>query len=253
MRMLFPESAGSLSPAGVADLLTWPDRPEPFVRAVMVSTADGSARSPQGLSGGISSAADRLLFGTLRGLSDVILAGASTVRSENYGPPKARPELERRRSEAGQTAVPRIAIVTGSGDLDPTTPLFTQAVEPPLILAPASLPADAREALTPVAEIVDCGEDRVQPEAVIAALSERGLRRVALEGGPGLLSQMMGSALVDELCLTVTPLLYGGSDTTHPTPRIMSGSPLPDAPRPMRLESVIESDGTLFLRYQIRP
>lgn len=251
MRMLFPESAGSLSPAGVADALAWPDGTDPCVRAIMVATADGSARSPKGLSAGISSAADRLVFGTLRGLSDVILAGAETVRSENYGPPKPRPELERRRAEAGQTTVPRVAIVTGSGDLDPTSPLFTQAVEPPLVLAPASLPADHRAALAPVAEIVDCGTDRVEPAAVVAALAERGLRRVALEGGPGLLAQMMAASLVDELCLTVTPLLFGGSDVAHPTPRIMAGSPLPDAPRPMTLAHVIESDGTLFLRYRV--
>ena len=80
MRMLFPESAGSLSPAGVADALAWPDGTDPCVRAIMVATADGSARSPKGLSAGISSAADRLVFGTLRGLSDVILAGACIIK-----------------------------------------------------------------------------------------------------------------------------------------------------------------------------
>ena len=87
-------------PAGVADALAWPDGTDPCVRAIMVATADGSARSPKGLSAGISSAADRLVFGTLRGLSDVILAGAETVRSENYGPPKPG-RVGRRRAEAG--------------------------------------------------------------------------------------------------------------------------------------------------------
>lgn len=249
MQFLWPDHRGSLSPAGVADAFTWPRHDEPYVRAVMVSTADGAAKSPKGLSGGISSAADRLVFATIRGLSDVILVGAETVRSEGYGPPKARPELADRRAAAGQAPTPRVAIVTRSADLDPTSSLFTDSTEPPLIFTPSDLPAERRAALEPVAEIVHVGETSCEPAEVIAELGRRGLNRVACEGGPSVLGQFMAGRLVDEICLTITPLAYGGTGGEDPVSRIIAGPGLTDAPRPMRLAHVMESDGTLFLRY----
>lgn len=251
MRMLLPELAGTLSPAGIADAYDWPDPDRPWVRAVMVSTADGAARSPTGLTAGISSAADRLVFATMRGLADVILVGAQTVRSEGYGPPQPRPELEARRERAGQRPVARVALVTGTGRLDPASSLFTEVEQPPIVFAPATLPSDRREALEPVAELIIAGDDRVEGPAIVEALRMRGLNRISCEGGPNLLGQLTAAGLIDELCLTVTPLLSGGSYTDHPVLRILSGAPLPDSPRPIHLEHVIESDGTLFLRYRL--
>lgn len=249
MQFLWPRHPGTLSPAGVADAFTWPRHDAPYVRAVMVATADGAAKSPKGLSGGISSAADRLVFATIRGLSDVILVGAETVRSEGYGPVRPRPELVDRRAASGQAPVPRIAIVTRSGNLDLTAPLVTDSVEPPLIFTTTSLPADRREALAAVAEVIEVGESDCEPDRVIAELGSRGLNRIACEGGPSILGQFMGRRLIDELCLTVTPLAYGGTGDEPAVSRIIGGPPLPDSPRPMRLAHVMESDGTLFLRY----
>lgn len=252
MQMLWPDHAGALSPAGVADAFEWPDQASHWVRAVMVATADGAARSPRGRSGGISSSSDRLVFATIRGLSDVILVGAETVRAEGYGAPKARPELEERRRAAGQQPLPRLAIVTASGRIDETAALFTGAAEPPIILCPQTLPADRREALEPVAELVVAGDDRVEMVAAVDALAARGLHRIACEGGPTLLGQLVAADLVDDLCLTVTPLLSGGSYADHSVPRILEGPVLPDAPRTARLEHVIVADGTLFLQYALR-
>lgn len=253
MQMLWPDRAGALSPAGVADAFEWPPTPGHWVRAVMVATADGAARSPGGRSGGISSSADRLVFATIRGLSDVILVGAQTVRTEGYGPPKARPELGDRRRSAGQEPLPRVAVVTASGNLDETSSLFTEATEPPIVLCPDSLPADRRRALEPVAQLIAAGEEQVDMEAAVDALVALDLHRIACEGGPRLLGQLLAADLVDDLCLTVTPLLFGGDDAEHAVPRILSGAVLADAPRSIHLDHVIVSDGTLFLRYTTSP
>ena len=142
MHMLLPERVGTMSPAGVADAYAWPESDRPWVRAVMVATADGAARSPQGRSGGISSAGDRLVFGTIHGLSDVILVGADTFRLENYGPVRLHPALAKRRADQGMPEVPRLAVVTSSGRLDEAAPVFTEAPTPPLLLVPGTLPAD---------------------------------------------------------------------------------------------------------------
>lgn len=249
MHMLLPERVGTMSPAGVADAFVWPEGERPWVRAVMVATADGAARSPEGLSGGISSAGDRLVFATIRGLSDVILVGAQTVRSENYGPVRPRPALAGRREELGMAPAARLAIVTGSGDLDPGAAVFAESAARPLLLVPDSLPRERREALQPVADIVTVGTDRVDLGTAVAELGRLGLNRIACEGGPSLLGQLAAAALMDELCLTVTPLLSGGSYGSDPVPRILDSAVLPDAPRPMRLNLIIEDAGTLFLRY----
>lgn len=249
MQFLWPDHRGSLSPAGVADAFTWPDHGSPYVRAVMVSTADGAAKSPKGLSGGISSAADRLVFATIRGLSDVILVGAETVRSEGYGPPRQRPELADRRAAAGQSPAPRVAVMTRSGNLDPTSSLFTDNPVKPLVFVPGTAPADRLAALAEVAEVVQVGDSDCEPAAVVEELGRRGLNRVACEGGPSVLGQFMEHRLIDEICLTITPLAFGGTGGGDPVSRILAGPALADAPRNMRLAHVLESEGTLFLRY----
>jgi riboflavin biosynthesis pyrimidine reductase len=249
VHMLLPERVGTMSPAGVADAYAWPESDRPWVRAVMVATADGAARSPQGRSGGISSAGDRLVFGTIRGLSDVILVGADTFRLENYGPVRLHPALAKRRAEQGMPEVPRLAVVTSSGRLDETAPVFTEAPTPPLLLVPGTLPADRRAALEPVAEIVEIGTESLDLHQGVAELAQRGLNRITVEGGPRLLGQLAALGLMDELCLTVTPLMSGGAYNGEPVPRILDGTDLPDPPRSLHLAHAIEDAGTLFLRY----
>jgi len=76
----------------------------------------------------------------------------------------------------------------------------------------------------------------------VAALRDRGLGQVLCEGGPHLLGQLAAEGLLDELCLTVTPLLAGPGPT-----RVVAGAPFP--PRPMTLAHVLTEDGELFCRY----
>ncbi len=249
MHILLPDRVGSLSPAGVADAFTFPATDRPWVRAVMVATADGAAKSPEGLSGGISSTSDRLIFNAQRGLADVVLVGAETVRQEAYKAVKPRPEWQKLRADRDLSPVHRIAIITGSGNIDENGELFTESTEKPILIVPDTLPADRREALEPVAQIVTAGESRVELGAAVAALGALGLNRIAMEGGPRLLGQMAAEGLMDEYCITLTPLLAGGSYQGEPITRILDGVPLPDPPLPLKLNLVIEDTGTLVMLY----
>ena len=85
-------------------------------------------RSPavDGRSGGLGSDADRQVFGILRELAEVVLVGAGTVRSEGYG--------GARKPTRGRALPPPIAVVTGSGNLDPGARLFTDTRVPPIVL-----------------------------------------------------------------------------------------------------------------------
>ena len=205
----------------------------PWVLANMVCSADGAA-TLTGRSGGLSSPADRHLFHRLRGLADLVLVGASTVRAEGYGPARGDDP-------------PPIAVVSGSLALDWGSRFFTEARARPLVVTSAAAdPARVAEA-APVADVVVAGEQRVDPRLAMAAFAERGHRVVLCEGGPSLLAEIAAADCLDELCLTVSPLLAGGA-----SPRILAG-PLPNAPVDLQLASLLEEDGMLFLRYLRAP
>ena len=235
MRQLIPAAAGPDLPA----LYAYPEGQ--MLRANMVATADGAA-SLGGVTKGISSDGDRQVFALLRTLSDVILVGSSTAREEKYGP--ARPREQWAHLRAGRPATPPIAVVTGRLDLDPDSPLITAAPADArtIVITTASAPADRRDQLAGHADIIVAGETSVDLKAAVAALAGRGHRRILAEGGPHLLAQLAGAGLLDELCLTISPLLAG------PGPgRILAGDGAGAVP--LRLAHVLEDAGFLLCRY----
>jgi riboflavin biosynthesis pyrimidine reductase len=212
------------------------------VRVNFVTSADGAA-TVGGLSDGLSGTADKRVFGALRTLADVVLVGAGTARAEGYGPAKASADRQQWRLAHGYAAIPPIAVVSGGGDLDVTTPFFTDAVARPIVYTLSAVGPARLAALRGVADVVTFDGDAVPVDAVVADLAGRGLRRVLCEGGPHLFGDLLAAGLVDELALTVSPLLAGGS-----LPRIVAGDALPVARR-MTLAHVLTDDGFLFLRY----
>ena len=251
--MLLPDLRDDLTDADLDEVYSWPsgDPRVPWLRANMVSTVDGAARSPEGLSAGISSDADRRVFGRLRGLCDVVLAGAGTVRQEGYRPAQVKPDFVDRRAAAHQTPVPAIAVLSGSLSLDLTSTLFTDATVRTIVITTESSDTAARERTAEVADVIVAGDHDVDLAAAVAALRERGMARIHAEGGPTLLGDLAARGLLDELLLTVSPVLAGGaySDDAE-IHRILAGSVLPDAPRPVRLHHVLEDAGSLFLSYR---
>jgi riboflavin biosynthesis pyrimidine reductase len=231
--------AGDLDDAALTRLYGYPE--QPWLRANMVMSADGAATF-EGRSGGLSSEADRRLFALLRGLADVILAGAGTARAEKYKPVKPREVWGDLR--AGRTPTPPIAIVSRALDLDPDAPLFREAPARArtIVITCAASPAGRREALARHADVVVAGNTVVDLKEAVAALHERDLGRVLCEGGPHLLAELAEADLLDELDLTVSPLLTGPGAN-----RITAGTRFP--PRHLRLARVLEEDGTLFCRY----
>ncbi|MEV4871885.1 pyrimidine reductase family protein [Streptomyces syringium] len=217
----------------------------PWLRANMVSSLDGAAHH-EGRSQPLSSEADMRIFGTLRGLADAIVVGAATVRQEGYRPARAREAFAARRAALGQPVAPVIAVVSAALDLDFSLPLFTSPLVPTIVLtgedAPAERVAAAREA---GAEVVTAGRGRrVDPALVPAVLAGRGLTRLLTEGGPQLLGQFAGARVLDEMCLSLAPLVASGT-----APRIMNGPPLA-VPERFALASVIEEGGFLFNSYR---
>jgi riboflavin biosynthesis pyrimidine reductase len=239
MRQIFASS--DLRESDLAALYAYPDGP--WLRANMVSSADGAAMLG-GLTSGLSSQADRRLFALLRTLADVIVVGAATVRAEKYKPVRQHelwPDLR-----PGRTPTPPIAVVTARLDLEASSPVIDMA--PPsartIVITTARAPADRRAALQERADVIVAGQETVDPKAAVAALAERGHRRMLTEGGPRLLAQIAAAGLLDELCLTIGPLLAGpGAD------RILAGQQPAASTQPLALAHVLEDNGFLFCRY----
>ncbi|MYQ76628.1 pyrimidine reductase family protein [Streptomyces sp. SID4923] len=252
MRRLFPvtdltaaDTSGEWSLDRLADAYAYPAEDGPWLRANMVSTLDGAAQH-DGRSQPISCESDMRIFGTLRGLADVVIAGAQTVRQEGYRPARARDAFAARRAAAGQTPAPAVAVVSGSLDLDFSLPLFVSPLVPTLVLTGAGAPPDriatARKA---GAEVVIAGEgSRVDPARAVRELADRGHRRLLTEGGPRLLGQFVAEGVLDELCLTVAPMLTAGDAQR------IAGGPAVAVPKRFALASLLEEDGFLFSRYR---
>lgn len=216
----------------------------PWVLGNMVSGLDGSA-AVHGRVGALSSATDRALFHQLRGLADVVLVGAATVREERYGPARLDEEAVRTRVGAGRRPVPRIAVVTRSLDLDLGGRLFAEARPDvaPLVITCEAADEARRAAVEEVAEVLVAGGPTVDLAAALAALRGDGVEVVLTEGGPALLGQLVHQGLLDELCLTVAPVM--GGDALP-----VSVSTATSELVPMRLMHVLTDDDNLFLRYE---
>ncbi|MFF9897822.1 pyrimidine reductase family protein [Streptomyces longispororuber] len=219
--------------------------PGVWLRANMVSTLDGAAQH-DGRSQPISCATDMRIFGTLRGLADAVVVGAETVRLEGYRPARAREAFAARRAAASQPPAPAVVVLSAGLDLDFSLPLFTEPLTPTLLVTGAGAPADRMAAARAAgAEVVIAGEGTgAEPARVLRELRERGLTRLLTEGGPRLLGQFVAAGVLDELCLTVSPMLTAGG-----AQRISDG-PGVHVPERFALTSVLEEGGFLFTRYR---
>lgn len=216
-----------------------PDRP--WVVANFVVSPDGSV-AMGGRVGGLSSPVDQQVFRLLRSAADVILVGAGTVRAEGYGPHRPPAEHRAARLARGQPPTASIAVVSASLRLDLTSALFTRPDARPLVVAPGAADESARERTAAVADLIVAGDGRVDLPAALRLLADRGVRVVVCEGGPVLLGQLLARGLVDEMCLTVAPVLVA-----DPVRLLVEHAV--DRPREMTLAHVLEDDGHLFLRY----
>ncbi|XVQ08795.1 pyrimidine reductase family protein [Spirillospora sp. CA-255316] len=223
-----------------------------WVRANMIASVDGAA-ALEGRSGGLGGPADRYLFSLLRGLADAVVVGAGTVRAEGYGPPRPAPAWGSLR--AGRSTTPALVIVSRALDLDFGAPVFTEAAPdaPTAVLTTEDADPDRLRAARGAAEVITAGRGRVDFPAAFARLAEAGRPRLLCEGGPTVLAQVTASGALDELCLTLSPVLGAGH-----APRVLDGPSLP-APEELRLAHALqapadvpEDEGFLFLRYARR-
>lgn len=242
LEVLLPAGAAPL-PAGDDERLSvlYAEPRLPWLRANMVATLDGAATGPDGRSGSINAPPDHRVFAVLRARADVVLVGAGTVRVEGYRAPRTPGALVAGRRARGQEDHPPLAVVTATGDL----PEAMLVDEPrPFVVTTDRAPGLARLRRLLPADRLLVHDGAVDLRAAVAAVARAGYPRVLTEGGPHLLRELVGAGLVDELCLTWSPLLVGG-----PAPRALAAGGWFSPPRRAHLAHLLHADGVLLGRW----
>jgi riboflavin biosynthesis pyrimidine reductase len=218
------------------------DRSVLRVRANFIASLDGAA-THDGRTRGLNNADDKQVFDLLRRLCDVVLVGAGTLRTEGYAALRVDDAASAWRLQHGLPAQPTLAVVSARLTLNPEMAAFAKAPVRPIIFTHARSPVRQRRNLSRAAEVIVCGEERLDPKVMLACLAQCGLPQVLCEGGPHLLGTLIEADCLDELCLTLSPVLENGS-----AGRITAGAA--QTPRGMRLGHVISVRDMLLLRYE---
>lgn len=209
----------------------------------MVVSVDGAV-AVDGVSGALGGEGDLAGFRALRAAADVVLAGAATVRHEAYRPVRVRQAWQQRRRDRGQAAVPPVAVVSRSCDLTGAEALLEDAAGLHVLTCEAADPGRRRDLEARGVTVVEVGAATVDVAGAVAALQERGMRRVLVEGGPSLNGQLLAAGLVDEVFVTLGARLVGSDGPG------LAGPPLP-APVPVHLREGRVHGDELLLRYAV--
>jgi riboflavin biosynthesis pyrimidine reductase len=214
----------------------------PYVVANMISSADGRA-TLGGRTEGISSDTDRALFHSLRVQVDAVMVGPATIALEGYGPLARRPEVRERRRALGLDESPLCVTASRSLELPVDAPLFQDPDAHVVVLTNSERePPPCRCRLT-VERIP--GKDLDLATGMTVVRERHGVRALLLEGGPTVLAAMLEAGLVDELFLSLSPLLVAGDE-----PSLLEGAAF-ERPLPLRLVSVLEEESFMYLRYRL--
>jgi riboflavin biosynthesis pyrimidine reductase len=215
----------------------------PYVIANFAVSVDGRS-TLGGVSRGLGGEDDRRLFHVLRACADAVMAGTGTLRAERYGRMIRRGEGLALRERLGLAAQPIACTVTLSGSVPLDIPLFADPASRVVVYAGA--PVNVAGAAADV-EVVALPAGAPPMRAALADLRRRrGVRLLLCEGGPTVFDALLGEGVVDELFLTLAPVLAGGTG-----PGLTRGLAL-RAPASLDPEWVLQGDGSLFLRYRLR-
>jgi riboflavin biosynthesis pyrimidine reductase len=232
---------------------------EPCVVANFVESLDGVVAVPRLERShallGDDSDADRFVLALLRACADVVVVGAGTLLSSPKGtwrvdrayPPAAEALIELR-TRRGRPQQPHVAVVTTGASLDPAHTVLESGA---LVLTTVGAAPALRASVPEATEVVAVNDgDTVDLAAACEALRARGCSVILSEAGPSMFGSLLASGLVDELFLTVSPLLAGRA--TAARLGLVEGVELmPQTRVAGRLRSVRTHGSHLFLRYKL--
>jgi len=201
------------------------------------------------------SEADRFVMGLLRACADAVLLGSGTLHGspkslwtpERAFPPGAELFAELRK-RLGLSEQPLLVVLSGAGSLDPAHPALAAGA---LVLT-TEHGAERLDGRLSTSEVVALpGETTVDVRAAVSYLDARGLRRILSEAGPHVFGSLLAENLVDEVFLTLSPLLAGRSELGQRLALVEGTELLPEAAVTGELTGLRRHDDHLFLRYRL--
>jgi 5-amino-6-(5-phosphoribosylamino)uracil reductase len=214
-------------------------------------SADGYIDDASGHGLELSDAADWDRVDELRAVSDAIMVGAGTIRSDNPRLLVKSAARQDQRAATGRPANPQKVTITGTGDLDPRALFFAPTPAPPLVYVPEGAVVGVAEQLSGVATVVPApaGPDHgrvVDLTWLLADLAARGIGRLMVEGGATVLGQFLAAGLADEFQLAVAPVFVADPSA----PRLLAGGQRGSLAGRMRLDGVSQVGDIAVLRYR---
>ena len=234
--------------------------PEPRLYANFVTSVDGVAALPALLESSHLIAAgsehDRFVMGLLRACADAVLIGAGTFHGSpqtrwtaEHAYPPAAPLYAELRRQRGRPPQPTLAVLSGSGRIDPQHPGLG---ERSLVLTSEQGAAELRRRLPDRAAVVPIGDHTpLDPALAVETLRAGGHELILCEGGPLLFGELVDAGLVDELFLTLSPVLAGHGGAGGRLSLLEGAELLPGRTPAATLLTLRRADSHLFLRYQL--
>jgi riboflavin biosynthesis pyrimidine reductase len=230
----------------------------PCVYANFVETLDGIVALPEiDRSNALvadGSDADKELMGLLRALADVVLIGTGTMLASPKGRwrpegvyPQGKEAYAALRAELGKSERPAVAVVTSGASLDVSHPVLADGA---VVLTTARGAAALAGSVPDVVAVSD--GDSVDLRAALAELRRRGHEHVLAEAGPTTFGTLLAEGLVDELFLTVSPVLAGRLESRRRLALVEGVELLPAARVGGELLSIRRGADHLFLRYRVQ-
>lgn len=226
----------------VEELLRSPPLPggRPYVACNFISTLDGRA-TMHGRTEQLGFKTDARVVMRLRTFADAVIVGAGTMRVERYDRMLPVARLRQYREQIGLAEDPLTVIVTDSMKLPWDAGLFTDGYGDVLLATSSAISPPATQ--THVDVLRQSGG--IDFAALLVHLHRRwGIRSIVCEGGPTMLSGLTNAGLVDDLFLTLNPVLVGDSERGLIRGGLRS-------PVPARLAWVLEAEGELFTRWHV--
>jgi len=232
---------------------------EPCVVANFVESLDGIVAVPRLPRShaviGDESEADRFVLALVRACADAVVVGSGTLLASPKGTwridrayPPAAEALAELRARRGRPEQPVVAVVTTGASLDPAHPVLQSGA---LVFTTEGAAPRLRATVPGASEVVAVNDDdTVDLARALDVLRDRGCAVVLTEAGPSMFGSLVASQLVDELFLTVSPVLAGRAATAR-LGLVEGVELLPQTRVAGRLRSVRTHGSHLFLRYSL--
>ncbi len=205
----------------------------PWLRLNLIAAVSGDAAGVDGTSETLSNPADRAILRAIRDVADAVVVGAASVRAEGYRLP----------------ARAKLVVVTSSGDLQGHR-IAPELAEQLVVVCPAGASDRVRASLgDPLADlatviVVPDADGRLAPRDIVATLREHSFESLVCEGGPSLAGQFLRERLVDELCLSTSPIVIGSGLPVFGSERF-------DASALSLCQLLIDEQSALYARWQV--